>query len=99
MIIPDLESSGTSLLPKIFDTMNINTNIYAMIPTHTSAVPHAGKNIPEITGMILHMEAQGTAHTTIIVSIFCPQLSITLVPLAPPMVQPIPIRIGATALP
>ena len=52
-----------------------------------------------ITGMIVQMEAQGTAHTTAMVSMRCPQLSITRVPQVPPIVQPKPIRIGQMAFP
>ena len=52
-----------------------------------------------ITGMIVQIEAQGTAHTTAMVSIRWPQLSMTRVPQVPPIVQPNPIRIGQMAFP
>ena len=39
------------------------------MPTHTSIVCHHEKNIPEITGIIDQIEAQGIAHTIDIASI------------------------------
>ena len=55
--------------------------------------------MPEITGIIDQIDAQGIAQTIDMASIRCPQLSMTRVPQAPPIVQPKPISIGQIALP
>ena len=86
IIMPVRDSFGASTLPKTFDTMNIITAMYSSIPTQIHAVSTGEKNIPDITGITDHIAPQGTAHTTAIASILCPQLSITLVPQAPPAV-------------
>ena len=64
-----------------------------------SMVSSGAKNMLEMTGITDQIAPQGTAQTTAIASIRCPQLSMTLVPQVPPMVHPNPMRTGHIALP
>lgn len=57
------------------------------------------KNTLDIIGTIAHVAAHGIAHASAIVRILCPQLSMTLVPAAPPIVQPKLTRNGMIAFP
>ena len=53
----------------------------------------------ESIGMIDQAAPQGTAQASVIVRTYCPQLSITRAPAAPPIVQPKLTRNGITDFP
>ena len=60
---------------------------------------HTPKNTLEIMGTMAQVAAQGTAQAKAMVRMRWPQLSMTRVPAAPPMVQPKLTRKGMMALP
>ena len=67
--------------------------------TATTSTAPGPKKIDESMGIVAQAAPQGTAHARAIVSTFCPQLSMTLAPAAPPIVQPKLTRKGITDLP
>ena len=68
------------------------------MPTITRGA-HTPKNTLEIMGTMAQVAAQGTAQAKAMVRMRWPQLSMTRVPAAPPMVQPKLTRKGMMALP
>ena len=96
--MPHLSSDLTSFAPKTFAVIHICSSMTSSSTTITSGAA-APKNTVESMGIIAHAAPQGTAHASAIVSTFCPQLSITRAPAAPPIVQPKLTRNGITDLP
>ena len=84
--------------PKTFEVTHMCKTITARIATMIKGAPAPNQTVESI-GTIDHAAPQGIAHARAMVKTFCPQLSITRAPAAPPMVQPKLTRKGITDFP